>query len=76
MYWSTIKDVFLNLISVTFLMKEVNTVLLLLAGPHWPCREAGESGLEGLGASGPGVFFSLIFSGPGGLGAGDQYMNV
>ena len=50
---------------MTCFVKDPNTVLLLLAGPHWPCREAGDSGAEGLGASGPGV-------GAGGLGVGGQ----
>ena len=30
-------------------------VPLLLASLHWPCREAGGSVAESLGASGPGV---------------------
>ena len=44
----------------------MNTVLLLLADPHWPCQEAGDSEAEGLGDSGPGVGNQ----GAGGLGAG------
>ena len=53
---------------MTSLVKDPNTVLLLLAGPHWPCREAGDSGAEGLGASGPGVGSQ----GAGGLGPEGQ----
>ena len=68
LYWSHLKDVFFTSISVTSLVKDPNTVLLLLAGPHWHCREAGDSGAEGLGASGPGVGSQ----GAGGLGAGGQ----
>ena len=44
---SHFKDVFFTSISVTSLVKDPNTVLFLLAGPHWPCREAGDSGAEG-----------------------------
>ena len=55
LYWSTLKDVLFTSISVTSLVKDPNTVLLWPAGPHWPCWEAGDSGAEGLGASGPGV---------------------
>ena len=51
----TLKGVFFTSISVTSLVKDPKTVLLLLAGPHWPCREAGDSGAEVLGVSGPGV---------------------
>ena len=51
-----------------FNLSDPNTVLPLLAGPHWRCQEAGDSGAEGLGASGPGVGSQ----GAGGLGAGAQ----
>ena len=52
-----------ELVLVTF-----KRALLLLAGPHWPCWEAGDSGAEGSGASGPGVGSQ----GGGGLGTGGQ----
>ena len=42
--------------------------LLLLGSPYWPCREAADSGTEGLRASGPGVGSQ----GGGGIGAGVQ----
>ena len=53
---------------MTSLVKDPNTVLLLLVRSHWPCQETGDSGAEGLGASGPGVGSQEA----GGLGAGDQ----
>ena len=56
-----------NFLFTTELLNPI-TVLLLLAGPHWPYREAGDSGAEGLGASGLGVGSQ----GAGGLGAGAQ----
>ena len=72
LYWSHLTDVFFTSTSATFLVKNPNTVLLLLAGPHWPCWEAGDSGDEGFGASGPAVGAQ----GAGGLGSGGQWLKI
>ena len=73
LYRSHLKGVFLTSTSATSLLKDPNTVILLLAGPHWPCQEAGDSGTEGFGTSGPGVGSQGAGGiGAGGLGAGGQ----